>query len=519
VDSAFAAGSILPRRQAKTELNKSKKSKLPSTDCMENLMIECKYLFAIVRTCASIIVTVLAIGSVAAQDSSSVASPVPIGTVPVRLWKFSAESSFHPPTIIGESSPSRARNPVRPSGIQQITLEQVKQAADPVASPVIRLGQISIEAAKQHRLAVQADYFPKFGASFANLHYTNFFGQVLAVRHPITGSTIQVPVPLISQNQTFALLTFTQPITPLFMVNQAVRIARADERIAMAKAGVAYTRNARELEVEETYFKLLIAQRRLISAESKVKSVENRPQYAAASIELVRESGQELELIEAKKALGTVSTEVRSLTASLNQTMGWPEDTELELAMPEPLIENVSRDDSANRVLLANPDVIEAEQTLVKARAASVISKLEYVPTVAAVSGYMFQNVIPAVRSNFGYGGVIASYNLFDFGKREHAVKEARTRVGMAEIALQLTKAKVAGDVKKTYSELERSRQLSQVAQKMGSSLTVLMNASLNPESAEVKAARGEAEIEMLEADLAHRKAFAHLKALAGSER
>jgi hypothetical protein len=46
----------------------------------------------------------------------------------------------------------------------------------------------------------------------------------------------------VSMNDTFftrlssaTALTFTQPITPLFMVNQAVKIARADEHIATAK--------------------------------------------------------------------------------------------------------------------------------------------------------------------------------------------------------------------------------------------------------------------------------------------
>jgi outer membrane protein TolC len=161
--------------------------------------------------------------------------------------------------------------------------------------------------------------------------------------------------------------------------------------------------------------------------------------------------------------------------------------------------------------------LVEAEQTVIKARAAYAISKLEYVPTVAAVSGFLFQNVIPAVSSSFGYRGVFASYNLFDFGKRWHAVKEARTQLGMAEMALQMTKAKIAANVKKSYFELEQSRQLSQTTQEMGSSMAVLMNVSTNSESLEVKAARAQVEIKMLQADLAHRQAYARLDALMSS--
>jgi len=56
------------------------------------------------------------------------------------------------------------------------------------------------------------------------------------------------------------------------------------------------------------------------------------------------------------------------------------------------------------------------------------------------------------------------------------------------------------------------------VAQKMGSSVAQLMNVSSTSESIETKAARSEVEIEMLQADLAHRQAFARLKALMGPQ-
>jgi outer membrane protein TolC len=196
--------------------------------------------------------------------------------------------------------------------------------------------------------------------------------------------------------------------------------------------------------------------------------------------------------------------------------MGWSPDTDLELTTPEPLLENISLEEVSDKSAAGNLDVIEAEETVVKARAAAAISKLQYVPTVAAVSGFLFQNAMPLVPSNFGYGGVIASYNLFDFGKRERAVKEARAKLGMAEIALQMTKAKVAAAVKKSYLELEHSRQLSQLAQKMGTSVAALVKMSSDSQSIEAIAARADADIEMLEADLAHRRAYANLEALIG---
>jgi len=480
----------------------------------------------------AIAIMLLAAGTALAQVPLLVAPQSALETSAVPPAGFSGGLSFFTPAGAGAGPRQWSGTPagelalgssaegrqLRSEGSRRITLEQVKQqsSADRAISPFARLGQLSIEAAKQHRLGVQADYYPKFGATFANLHYSEFLGQILAIRRPLLGSVTQVPVPLLSQNQTITALTFVQPITPLFQVHQLVRIARADERIAMAKAGVPVTRNARDTEVEETYFKLLIAQRRSISAESRLRLAAKQPLYAAATVELVGTAAQTPELVEAKKAALSAAAEVKELTASLNRAMGWPDDTELELVLPDPLVENVSLRDVADKPAGANPDVVEAEQNVVKARAASMLSKLAYVPAVAAVGGYLFQNAIPAVQSNFGYGGVMVSYNIFDFGKRERAVKEARAQLGMAEIALQLTKAKVADNVRKSYLELERSRQVSLVAQKMGSSVARLMNVSSAPESTEAKAARAEVEVEMLEADLAHRQAYDRLKALIG---
>jgi outer membrane protein TolC len=355
---------------------------------------------------------------------------------------------------------------------------------------------------------VRADYFPKFGATLFNLHYTDFLGQVVTVRRPLSGSVAQFPIPLFSKDQTLAAVTFTQPITPLLQVRQAVKIARADERIAIARAAVPVASNVRDREIEQTYFKLLIAQHKLTAAQLKSRPNHGRTLYAAVSTTAVHESSSEPTAL---------TIEVKQLTGSLNQLIGWPEHTELELIPPEPLVENISLEEVSNNSAAVNPDVVEAEQTLVKARAAVALSKLEYVPTVAAVSGYAFQNVIPAVRSNFGYGGVFASYNLFDFGKRERTIREARAKAEMAEIAVQMTKAKVAADIKKSYYELQHCREVSNMMQRMGSSMAPLMNISSNTDSIEVKAARAEVELQIVEADFAHRQAFAHLEALIGS--
>ena len=487
------------------------------------------------RNSAAIVIALAVAGIGAAQDFSSAAAPALPWNWVLRPPAFSRLSSLLISSVaatrpgqpgspiaagLGDASDSADGRFVRSAGPRRVTLQQVQQqSANRAASSLAYLSHLSVEAAKQHRLAVQADYYPKFSANFLNLHTTDFLGQIVQVRRPVLGISTQFPVQIVNQNSTAAALTMVQPITPLFQVREAARIARANERIAMAKAAASVSKNAHDTEIEETYFKLLIAQRRLTSAEWKLTSAESRPLYASASASVVRVSGQDAAAIELEKAVGNAAAAVKELTASLNRLMGWPVDTELELAVPDPLVENISLQEISDTPPALNPALVEAEETVVKARAAHSLAKLAYLPTVAAVGGYLFQNAFPAVNSNFGYGGVIASYTLFDFGKREHTVKAARAQLEMAETALQLTRAKLAADVKESYFELERARQLSQVAQRMGSSAAMLMKVSAASDSLEVRAARADMELEMLEADFAHRQAFRRLKTLMAFER
>jgi outer membrane protein TolC len=137
----------------------------------------------------------------------------------------------------------------------------------PRASP-----RAQVEAAKQHRLSTKSLYFPNVSTQFENLHFNKALGELLSVRRPFAGDTISVPVNIIEQNQTAVNFAVVQPITPLFAVRQHVTIARADENIARAKAGMPVAVTAST--VEKTYYDLLIAERELVSAVAEAKKVQ-----------------------------------------------------------------------------------------------------------------------------------------------------------------------------------------------------------------------------------------------------
>jgi hypothetical protein len=121
---------------------------------------------------------------------------------------------------------------------------------------------------------VKANYYPVVGTQAYGLRLSTFPGDALTVQRPIAGTTVSVPVNIIEQSQFAVNVGAVQPITPIFAVRQLVKIARADENIARAKAGMPVAEQASI--VEKNYFDLLIAERELISTGSEARKVQAR---------------------------------------------------------------------------------------------------------------------------------------------------------------------------------------------------------------------------------------------------
>jgi len=461
--------------------------------------------------------------SVSAQDTvdktpDAIKSPLPVAVLPGAPHKL--DLSVKTASIEKVSSPDGrlvvAKAALTPGhdGVLRLTLDEAQQAATGANKLLMRLGELQVEVAKQHRLGVQANYFPALSSSYVGLHFNKQPGQVLTVEGPL-GAPHQVSVNIINKDQNTVNLMAAQPITPLFSVYQLVKIARADENIAKAKAGMPVAETA--MNVEKNFFDLLVAQRELTSAEADSKKVQAKWLSASNSGKPFVSTAQETDMLGAEKAVLLSTSKVKELSASLNQLIGLPEGTTLELVAPEPLVENVSEKEIAEKAAV-NPEVIEAEQTAVKAHAGLTLTKLAYVPTVAVLGGYTNQTSINLVFPRAaGYIGTMASWTIFDFGKREHSVKEVKAQAEMADLGVQLTKAKVAAKVKSTYLELDRSRQLYQLASRMMSASQVV-EASYTPDNPEVESARAKMEADMFRAELEYRQAYAKVKALMGTQ-
>ncbi len=480
-------------------------------------------------TVAVVTACLLFCGAVAAQDApvgtSNAEVPLPAAPgLPLKLTSpkipgVKATNAVQPASGLGvkgdNGGTSFAQNPGdAPAGVRRITLDEAQQMAAGAGNPLARLGELQVEAAKQHRLGVQAMYFPNLGSQFYNLHLNKATGDVLTLRGPL-GNVHQVASKIVDKDSTTVNLSAVQPVTPLMAIHQLVKIARADENIARAKAGMPVAETASR--VEKNFYDLLVAQKELVSAEADAKKIQGKWLTASTGTPSVS-TEEEKDMISAEKAVLVPSSKVKELNASLNEMLGLPEGTRLELVPPEPFVENISLTEVTDKAMAANPEVITAEQTAIKAHAAATISKMEYGPTVAIVGGYFNQNALNFILPRgASYIGVVGTFTIFDFGKREAGVKESKANAEAADLGVQLTKAKVAAAVKSSYFDLERSRHFTQLARRMMSA-TRVVEASYQTDNADVVSARAAVEADMFRAELEYRQAYARLKSLMGDK-
>src|SRR5262249_33652198 len=141
-----------------------------------------------------------------------------------------------------------------------------------------------------------------------------------------------------------------------------------------------------------------------------------------------------LALVEAKQGVQQVGNQIADLSEQLAILLDLPPCTKFELVEPPlPVAPVTCADEVVALALAASPEVHEAEQNVNKARAAVCAAKLDCLPHVAVVGGYVNNSgIINPIQPNFGYVGVGGEYTFLDWGKRRNTIREREELVAMA---------------------------------------------------------------------------------------
>jgi len=418
------------------------------------------------------------------------------------------------------TAPAKAATPQTATpNTARLTLDEIKQRvlAD---NKLLQLAAANVQSKGYATRAARALYFPQINGSEMFFHFNDDLGTVLTgggrqVHGPkgkplFTFPTFAVNVPVVNQDTNLTLLTALQPITDLLKVRQGVRIAQADEQIAQAQMD----KGRRELisGVEQLFWGLLTAQRIRAGAVA-----------AAGGIEAMAKTG-DLEartaLVEGQQGLQAVSNQIADLQEQLAILLDMPTCTQFELVPPAVPAAPVNCADEAVNMALANsPEIREAEQTIAKAQAAVRAAKLDYVPSVALVGGWVNQTAADYIQPNIGYIGVMGTYTFVDWGKRRNVIRERDQLVAMASLKMQQTQDTVRQDTLKAYRDYAESQKALELAGQMVTLRTEALKAAKDP-AAQFKAGKdaSTAQVDYAKADLAVRIAFVKLAALIGKE-
>jgi outer membrane protein len=394
-----------------------------------------------------------------------------------------------------------------------LTLDEARQLALQ-NNTSLGLAKLSTEEKSHARAAASKDYFPKVLGNVTYFHFNDDLGSVVTVgkerRGLLDPGTRTFNVAVLQQNTTLSTVFVAQPITKLIAVHAAVQIAHADEMTAHAQLD----KGTRDLlsGVTQAYQGLLGAQRIQTALELQIRLLE--PLAIAKPAPELR-----IALVEARQGLVQVRGQVRELNEQLDDLLGLPGCTVLELVELIPAELPVHCADEAVRLALAdNPDVHAAEQGIVKAEAALKVAKMDYLPDVNIVGGYANQTAASYIQDNFGYVGLTASYTFWDWGKRKDVKRQRQTTIALAHQNLTVVRGKVELEARKAFGSFEQAREAFQLAREMLDARKAAEKTAMGQALMQAKADTAKSELEQMKAEIAYRIAHAQLAAVIGKE-
>jgi outer membrane protein TolC len=337
----------------------------------------------------------------------------------------------------------------------------------------LRIARLKIVENEQKKAGERASYFPliadhaKADDSTSISHVvipTGTFGRVDSQLIP--GHDVTIP-----QGRDYLLLneaTISQPLTQLIRIHEANRIASAE--IAISRADLKKAENQVAVDVHRLYFAILSAELQKRAAEEQTAYArqelkENAEGVRNGSLLRVSEIQGNADVLQGQQAVLTADLQVSDLNTELNDLLGLPLDTKLDLQPIEAIgPDRRPLEEYVQAAWANNPDIASAEESITKARAAVTSAKSAFIPDVTAYASDTWQNGLAFIVPNFGTVGVQLNYDVFDFGKRRAAVREHEAQLAEAEENLQRLKDSISAQVERTYNALERTKNLVAVA-------------------------------------------------------
>lgn len=356
---------------------------------------------------------------------------------------------------------------------RQLTLQEAVQLAVS-QNRDLKIARLKIVESEQKKAEARSTYFPQITNESQVHHLTALenldipegaFGVI-----PNAGLVPSHDVFIGQGSQTVetSATTLAQPLTQLIRIRQNNRIASSE--IATSRDELQKSENEVAVKVHQLYFGILIArlQKRAADQETAYEDTlqrESEEDVRNGSALKVATIQSRAGLLQSQQSALTAELQVSDLTAELNDLLGLPLDTPLELSpVQTSALEERTHDEYLKIAYSENPEIKTAADAVEKAKAGVAAAKSAYIPDVTAIAGERYQNGIPFLVHNFGVFGVNLSYDVFDFGKRRAVVRQREAELAEAQENLERLKEKVGVGIERSYNKVATTKHMLQVA-------------------------------------------------------
>ena len=417
--------------------------------------------------------------------------------------------------------------------VRHLTLKEAVQLAIS-QNRALKIARLKVRENQEKQNREHSAYFPELTNRSNALHVTDL--QIVELPAGSFGVIARIPIPAQSLTLRQGKLTFyssgtmlAQPLTQLIRINAANRIAAAE--LAVSREDLRKAENQVALDVHSLYFGILVARLQKQAAEQQsVYAMENLRESEedirnGAALRIAAIQGR-TSLLESQQGVLTAELQLDDLTTELNDLLGLPLDARLDLdpAVPHDF-EQRPRGEYVRTAWATRPEILAAEETVRKARAAVAAAKSAYIPDITAYASYSYQDGVPFFVRNFGTFGFHLDWDVFDFGKRRAAVREREAQLAQSEENLERLKEEIAVGIERAYNKVQRTRNLVQVANQVvrlrqegdrlaGNQLT--QGVVLVAERQQAAANTYKAEADYLQASLGYALAWAELEQALG---
>src|ERR1700756_5337394 len=328
----------------------------------------------------------------------------------------------------------------------------------------LKIARFKVQENEYRKGAARSDYFPTLTNQSNILHVTEL--QNVSIPAGAFGAAAGVPIPnsgtLLLQGKKTLFSSGTmlaQPLTQLLRIRQENRVAAAEA--ATSRDDLKNAENEVALQVHSLYYAILVVQLQKKAAEQQTSFAtenlrDNENDVHNGSSLQVTAIQSRAELLQGQQSVLTAELQIDDYTSEMNDLLGLPLDTKLELDPEvEANFETWPKDEYVKEAWEKNPEIRAAEEAVEKARAGVAAAKTAYIPDITAYARHSYQDGVPFLVHNFGDFGIHLNYEVFDFGKRRANVRAQEDVLAEAEENLRKLKDDVAVSIEQSYNKVE----------------------------------------------------------------